>query len=280
MSSQMVQSCLGKWTLSLVGLTWLLNTIDFYDILLLVCILRLVFESKLYKLISNGVALLSTKMGVCRRYWFDFQEYFSARVRMTSPIGTLHAQWDSTKDSTGLDKASALIFSFVKSLGPSSKDDVRVTMPRYRSQLFIGMASKVSTMSWWLICLALHWRSTCLRLWHLEISPQRSKNRWILWPRRGYLATRICSTTPTGSSQTSQLHASVSKWLMPLNMFIPEVSCIVISSPRISWCCGCSHPKVFRMNCRGIKVRFPKLVWWWRGRAHGYRCSASDQGAI
>ena len=63
------------------------------------------------------------------------------------------------KKSTGLDFASA-------SLGLSSKDDVRVVIPRYRSQLFIGMASKVSTMSWWLICLALHWRSTCLRLWY------------------------------------------------------------------------------------------------------------------
>ena len=91
------------------------------------------------------------------------------KIRMKSPIGTLHANRDSTKDSTGLDFASA-------SLGLSSKDDVRVVIPRYRSQLFIGMASKVSTMSWWLICLALHWRSTCLRLRYFNFfSPQRSK---------------------------------------------------------------------------------------------------------
>lgn len=71
LSSQM-SIVLGEWTLSLVGLTWLLKTIDLYDIYLFVCILRLVFESKLYKLISNGVALMSTKMGVCQRYRFDF----------------------------------------------------------------------------------------------------------------------------------------------------------------------------------------------------------------
>ena len=82
-------------------------------------------------------------------------------------------------------------------------------------------------------------------------------NSWNLWSQNA-AATRICSTTPTGSSQTRQLHALVSKWLIPSNMFIPEVSCIVISSQRISWRWGCSHRKV--KNCRGRKIRFQRGI--------------------
>ncbi len=80
----------GKWT-RLVGLTWGWSSSP------------------------NCTNLSPTVWPCCQPRWECVEniglifKIISCRVRMKSPIGTLHAHWDSTNNSTSLHKVSALI---------------------------------------------------------------------------------------------------------------------------------------------------------------------------